>query len=132
MMMMMMMMQRQNAEGKGMNTNEDEEETVPDFYKNQEEKTKVAVVSTVGNILKEYEKQSSDVRKALEFTRKRGFGGASSTKRGRKRSLEEVTEEEDEDEDDTDSDADVDEEILFLKEMLAKKMRGRESNAENT
>ena len=93
------------------------------------EKTKVAVVSTVGNILKEYEKQSADVRKALEFTRKRGFGQGSDEER--RNSLEEVTEEE-EDEDDTDSDADVDEEILFLKEMLSKKMRGRESNAENT
>ena len=129
--MMMMVMQRQNAEGKGMNTNEEEEEEDPDFYRKQVEKTKVEVVSNVGNILREYEKQSADVRKALEFTRKRGFGGASSTKRGRKRSLEEVTEEE-EDEDDTDSDADVDEEILLLKEMLAKKMRGRESNAANT
>ena len=129
--MMMMVMQRQNAEGKGMNTNEEEEEEDPDFYRKQVEKTKVEVVSNVGNILREYEKQSADVRKALEFTRKRGFGGASSTKRGRKRSLEEVTEEE-EDEDDTDSDADVDEEILLLKEMLATKMRGRKSNAANT
>ena len=76
--MMMMMMQRQNSEGGGRNANEDEEEEDPDFYKNQVEKTKVAVVSTVGNILKEYEKQSADVRKALEFTRKRGFGGVSS------------------------------------------------------
>ena len=71
--------------------------------------------TSVEDVLKEYEKQSEDVQKALAFTRKRGFATSK-----RKRSFDE--DEEEDEEDHTDSDADIDEEIVFLKEMLKKKI----------
>ena len=85
------------------------------------------VHALVESVLKKYEKRSEYTQKALEFTRKRGFGPTK-----RKRSLDDKEDEGDEEEEvHTDSDAEIEEEIVFLRQILKEKMNGDSNTSMN-